>query len=107
MTLVVIRAAAINAEVRVVDRRTEEEFTDIINRMRPGVGDPRRSPRRRPLLKANFPPIEVRIKDRAVRLDIATSRVRPRSVEIDVGVVRADQMLPSHMLIAQTKRALR
>src|ERR1700733_3333114 len=107
MTLIVIRAAAITTEVRVVDRRTEEEFTDVINRMRPGVGDTRRSPRRRPLLKTNFQPIEVRIKDRAVRLDIATGRVRSCSVEIGVGVVRADQMLPSHMLIAQTKGALR
>ena len=46
MTLVVVGPTAVHAKVEVVDWRTEEEFTDVIDRVRPGVGETRRSPRR-------------------------------------------------------------
>lgn len=92
VTLVVIGTTAVHCKVEVVDGRAENELAYIVDGFRPRIGDTRRAPGHRTFHKRYSQAVIVGIKARIIRPDVAASGVRPGPVEIDVAVIRRQEM---------------
>src|SRR5262249_16666909 len=77
MPLIIVRSTIVLPNIEIVDWRTEEELSDVVERLGIGVRDAVVSPTRRPLDKRNMHAIVIRIG--AGRILAVVRRVRSRS----------------------------
>jgi hypothetical protein len=85
LALVVVGATAVLGDVEVIDGRAEEELADIVDGLRPGVGDAVASPARGALDEGDGEAVVVGVCGAAVLLVVAVGRVQ--GVVVRTGVV--------------------
>ena len=112
MPLVVIRSTPILRDIERIDRRTEEEFADVIPRLRERVGDAIVAPSCRPLHERYVEAVVGGRGQRRILTVVPVAGIRPASVvraggDARRGVVidRDNQAHAAHVLIADAHRA--